>query len=89
MRALAVIVFGLLCLNVAGATFAVAIDVEAFLATLDIEIYVTAVLIALPLARVISTWITPRVVEFLKHELIIWRMCFDSTYEIPEHLRLI
>lgn len=89
MRALALIVFGLLCVNAAAAPFAASIDIEAFLGMLDIEIYVTAALIALPLARVISIWIKPKTIASLKHELVILRMCFDRTYEIPEALRVI
>lgn len=89
MRVLALIIFGLLCVNAATAPFAASVDFEAFLGMLDIEIYVTAALIALPLARFLSVWIKPKTIASLKHELVILRMCFDRTYEIPKSLRVI
>jgi hypothetical protein len=89
MRMLALIVFSLLCMNVASAPFAASIDIEAFLGMLDIEIYVTAALIALPLARLFSAWIKPKTIAHLKHELMILRLCFDRRYEIPAALRVV
>lgn len=89
MRVLALIVFGLMCMSVAAAPFAASIDVEAFLGMLDIEIYVIAALMALPLARVLSIWIKPKTIASIKHELMIFWMCFDRTYEIPKDMRVL
>ncbi|GLQ88859.1 hypothetical protein [Dyella flagellata] len=76
-------------MSVAAAPFAASIDVEAFLGMLDIEIYVIAALMALPLARVLSIWIKPKTIASIKHELMIFWMCFDRTYEIPKDMRVL
>jgi hypothetical protein len=88
-RTFAFIVFALLCLNSTAAPFAASIDIEAFFSMLDIEIYLAAALIALPLARLLSAWIKPKTIASLKHEWVILRMCFDRAYEIPESMRII
>lgn len=68
MTVLPLIVFTLLCVKGVAVPFGASIDVEAFVGMLDIDLYVTIALVALPLAKMLSAWIKPKTIASIKRE---------------------